>query len=185
MLGDGRKHPDPVSESGPFPTRSGGTWPDAMAHEVPDLDGGIVRRSLVAWLLVGNLLGVLIGRSVRSADAHRADQDFRRRALPAPAPVAQRDTPSRARRAPRRSPSDCGQVRAYPPCQGPGRGSRQIRVADIRFLCPEEASLPETHSPEIADDATRPMCATHFSAMRLESIGWTCLSCDSEKLLFA
>ncbi|HEY8590081.1 MAG TPA: hypothetical protein VIL55_11075 [Naasia sp.] len=38
---------------------------------------------------------------------------------------------------------------------------------------------------DIADDATRPMCATHFSAMRLESIGWTCMSCDSEKLLSA
>ncbi|HEY8590080.1 MAG TPA: hypothetical protein VIL55_11070 [Naasia sp.] len=37
---------------------------------------GIVIGAIALWLLVSVVLGVLIGRSVRIADAHRADQDF-------------------------------------------------------------------------------------------------------------
>ncbi|MCU1437740.1 MAG: hypothetical protein JWP66_827 [Naasia sp.] len=35
----------------------------------------------------------------------------------------------------------------------------------------------------VEDDSTRPMCASHFTAMRLESIGWTCMACDSDRTL--
>jgi hypothetical protein len=49
---------------------------------------GIVLLGLAAWVLISIVLGVLIGRAVRVADARRSDQEFvrqlSRRAVPAP-----------------------------------------------------------------------------------------------------
>ncbi len=39
---------------------------------------GIVLLGLAAWVLVSVVLGVIIGRAVRVADAHRRDQEFMR-----------------------------------------------------------------------------------------------------------
>jgi hypothetical protein len=48
---------------------------------------GIVLLGLGAWVLISVVLGVIIGRAVKVADAHRRDQEFVRQLSRRPAPV--------------------------------------------------------------------------------------------------
>ncbi|WP_210480628.1 hypothetical protein [Naasia sp. SYSU D00948] len=68
---------------------------------------GIVLLGLAAWMLVSVVLGLIIGRAVRVADAHRRDQEFvRRLSRPSEAHVQHDDAPTGlVRTAPSPSPA--------------------------------------------------------------------------------